>query len=138
LDGLEALAFARYRGTPCGDLDRIERQQQLVSALRAQALGWNTITQLPKIVKIMDERIDTDLGIVQAISLGRPLLRYGEDGDMSSAQLKGKPETLPNGDAVLIPDEQANERILEDFRTDGPNDRRSDRLPRLGGSSTEC
>jgi LCP family protein required for cell wall assembly len=138
LDGLEALAFARYRGTPCGDLDRIERQQQLVSALRAQALEWNTITQLPKIVKIMNERIDTDLGIFQAISLGRTLIRHGADGDMSSAQLKGKPETLPNGDAVLIPDEQANESILEDFRNNGPNDRSLDPSPRPGGSSTEC
>jgi LCP family protein required for cell wall assembly len=138
LDGLEALAFARYRGTPCGDLDRIERQQQLVSALRAQALEWNTITQLPKIVKIMNENIDTDLGIVQAISLGRTLIRYGADGDLSSAQLKGKPETLPNGDAVLIPDAQANESILEDFRDDDPNVRRSDREPQPEGSSTEC
>lgn len=138
LDGLEALAYARYRGTPCGDLDRIKRQQQLVSALRAQALEWNTITQLPKIVKIINENIETDLGIVQAISLGRMLTGYGADGDMSSAQLRGKPETLPNGDAVLIPDEQANESILEDFRTDGPNVRRSDRGPRPRGSSIEC
>ena len=138
LDGLEALAYARYRGTPCGDLDRIERQQQLVSALRAQALEWNTITRLPKVVKIMNENLDTDMGIVQAISLGRALIGYGADGDMRSAQLKGKPETLPNGDAVLIPDEQANESILEAFRTGGGNVRPPDRVARPGGPSTEC
>jgi polyisoprenyl-teichoic acid--peptidoglycan teichoic acid transferase len=38
LGGLEALAYARYRGTACGDLDRIRRQQRLVAALREQAL----------------------------------------------------------------------------------------------------
>jgi polyisoprenyl-teichoic acid--peptidoglycan teichoic acid transferase len=138
LDGLEALAYARYRGTPCGDLGRIERQQQLVSALRAQALEWNTITRLPKVVKIMNENLDTDMGIVQAISLGRALIGYGADGDMRSAQLKGKPETLPNGDAVLIPDEQANESILEAFRAGGGNVRPPDRVARPGGPSTEC
>lgn len=138
LDGLEALAYARYRGTPCGDLDRIERQQQLVSALRAQALEWNTITRLPKVVKILKESLDTDMGIVQAVSLGRALIGYGADGDMRSAQLKGKPETLPNGDAVLIPDEQANESILEAFRAGGGNVRPPDRVARPGGPSTEC
>jgi LCP family protein required for cell wall assembly len=138
LDGLEALAYARYRGTPCGDLDRVERQQRLVSALRAQAFEWNTITQLPRIVEVMNGNIDTDLGLAQAILLGRTLIGYGADGDMRSARLKGKPETLPNGDAVLIPDEQANESILEDFRDDGPKVRRSDRVPQPGGSSSEC
>jgi polyisoprenyl-teichoic acid--peptidoglycan teichoic acid transferase len=130
LDGLEALAYARYRGTACGDLDRIRRQQRLVAALRDQALGWDTITKLPGIVKVMHENIDTNLGIVQAISLGRALVGRGEDGGMKSYQLKGKPEILPNGNQVLEPDEQANERILENFRNDGPTGPRQDQAPR--------
>ena len=120
LDGLEALAYARYRGTACGDLDRIKRQQRLVGALREQVLGWNAITKLPAIVKVMHENVDTDLGIEQAISLGRALVGHGKSGGMRSYQLKGKPEILPNGDAVLVPNEQANEKILENFRGDGP------------------
>jgi LCP family protein required for cell wall assembly len=138
LNGLEALAYARYRGTSCGDLDRIERQQQLVAALREQALGWNTITKLPGAVKVMHENVETNLGIVEAISLGRALVGHGRDAGMRSAQLKGKPEILPNGDAVLVPDEQANERLLEKFRNEGLEVRRSDRAPRPEGSSSEC
>src|SRR5215204_7447170 len=139
LDGLEALAYARYRGTACGDLDRIRRQQRLVAALREQALGWNTITKLPSIVNVMHENVGTDLGILQAISLGRALMRHDKNGGMRSYQLKGKPEILPNGDAVLVPDEQANERILENFRNDGPTKNpRQDRAPRSDGSSSEC
>ena len=116
LDGLEALAYARYRGTACGDLGRIKRQQRLIAALRQQALGWNTITRLPGIAKVMHENVDTDLGIVQTISLGRALVGRGGKGGMRSFQLKGEPTTLPNGDAVLVPDEPANEEILADFR----------------------
>src|SRR5215203_7525019 len=139
LNGLEALAYARYRGTGCGDLDRIRRQQRLVAALREQVLGWNTITKLPGIVKVMHENVETNLGIVQAISLGRALVGRGENGGMRSYQLKGKPEILPNGDAVLVPNEQANERILENFRNDGPTkNSKHEQAPRDDGSPSEC
>jgi LCP family protein required for cell wall assembly len=138
LNGLEALAYARYRGTPCGDLDRIERQQRLVAALREQALGWNTITKLPRIVVVANQNVDTDLGIVQAISLGRALVGNGGQGGLRSSQLKGTPETLPNGDAVLVPDEQANERILEHFRNTGPTVSRPERAPRPEVSPARC
>ena len=139
LDGLEALAYARYRGTACGDLGRIKRQQRLVAALRQQVLGWNTIARLPGIVRMAHENVDTDLGIVQAISLGRALVGRGKDGGMRSYQLKGKREILPNGDEVLVPREQANERILEKFRNDGPKKNPSqDRPPRDAGARSEC
>jgi polyisoprenyl-teichoic acid--peptidoglycan teichoic acid transferase len=139
LDGLEALAYARYRGSACGDLDRIRRQQRLVAALREQVLGWNTITKLPGIVRIVNDNVDTNLGIEQAISLGRALVGRGKSGGMRSYQLKGKPEILPDGDAVLVPEEQANERILEHFRGDGPTkNSRHEQAPRDDGSPSEC
>jgi polyisoprenyl-teichoic acid--peptidoglycan teichoic acid transferase len=139
LDGLEALAYARYRGTACGDLDRIRRQQRLVGALRERALGWNAITKVPGIVRVMHENVETNLGIEQAISLGRALVGRGRSGGMRSYQLKGNPEILPNGDAVLVPEEQANEKILENFRNDGPTkNSRHEKAPRDEGSPSEC
>jgi LCP family protein required for cell wall assembly len=138
LDGLEALAYARYRGTPCGDLARIERQQQVVAALREEALEWNTVTELPRIAKVMHQNVDTNVGIVHAISLGRALVRNGADAGMKSARLKGKPEILPNGEAVLVPHEQANATILENFRNDRTKVSRSDRDTRDRDSSSGC
>ena len=138
LDGLEALAYARYRGTACGDLDRIRHQQRLVGALREQALGWNTITKLPGIVKVIHENVQTNLGVFEAISLGRALVGRGREGGIRFYQLKGKPETLPNGSQVLVPEEQANERILENFRNDGSTRSRHDQGPRAEGSPSEC
>jgi LCP family protein required for cell wall assembly len=120
LNGRRALFYARYRGTACGDLDRIERQQQLVAALRSKALRWNTVKKMPEIVKVMNENVETDLGLDEAISLGRTLIHRGPNARMTSNQLKGTPDTLPNGDEVLVPDERANERRLEAFRGDGP------------------
>jgi LCP family protein required for cell wall assembly len=138
LDGLEALAYARYRGTACGDLGRIKRQQRLIAALRQQALGWNTITRMPGIVRVAHENVDTNLGVIQAISLGRALAGRGEDGGMRSYQLEGRREVLPNGDEVLLPDERANERILSKFREEGPMSPGQGRTPREGGSRAEC
>ena len=116
LNGEQALFFARYRGTAGGDLDRIERQQQLLAALRSKMLGWNTVTTLPSVLRIANENVDTDLGLVQAISLGRALVLRGGEGDLTAVQLKGYPETLPDGAQVLLPDWEANEEILQDFR----------------------
>jgi LCP family protein required for cell wall assembly len=137
LNGRRALFYARYRGTACGDLDRIKRQQQLVAALRSQALRWNTVKQVPEIAKVMNENVETDLGLEQAVSLGRVLIHRGLNAKMTSNQLKGTPDTLPNGAEVLVPDERANERILGAFRGDGPTAPAHDPQPRPERSS-EC
>jgi LCP family protein required for cell wall assembly len=116
LDGEQALFYARYRGTSGGDLDRIERQQNLLTALRSKMLAWNTFTKMPAMLKIANENVDTDLGLLQAISLGRALATNGGKDDLKTVQLKGYPETLSSGAQVLIPDQQANEAVLADFR----------------------
>jgi LCP family protein required for cell wall assembly len=134
LGGRKALFYARYRGTVCGDLDRIDRQQRLLAALREQAIGWNTITRVPQIVKVTNENVDTDLGVLQAISLARALVLHGEVGEMSTAELEGDPTYLPDGEQVLMPETKANEAILQDFRDDAPKERWSS----TGGSSSKC
>lgn len=116
LDGRHALLYARYRGTPGGDLDRIKHQQQVVAALRSQALKWGSVTKLPEIIKIADQKVRTDMGLEEAIALGRVLMHHGRGARMTATQLKGTPETLPNGNQVLVPDEAANEEILQEFR----------------------
>jgi polyisoprenyl-teichoic acid--peptidoglycan teichoic acid transferase len=116
LNGHKALIFARYRGTPGADLDRMQRQRELVAALRSEALRWNTVKTMPQIMEVMNENVHTDLDLDGAITLGQVLIRRGRHAQMTSQQLKGTPETLPNGDEVLIPDEEANEAILDEFR----------------------
>jgi polyisoprenyl-teichoic acid--peptidoglycan teichoic acid transferase len=116
LGGRKALFYARYRGTPGGDLDRMERQRELVAALRSKALRWNTVKKMPETIKVMNQNVQTDLGAGEAISLGRALIHQGRHARMTSEQLKGMPETLPNGNEVLVPDDEANDAILDGFR----------------------
>ena len=116
LNGHKALIYARYRGTPGADLDRMQRQRELVAALRSEALRWHTVKTLPQIMEVMNENVKTDLDLDGALTLGQILIRRGRHAEMTSQQLKGTPKTLPNGDEVLIPDEEANEQILNEFR----------------------
>jgi LCP family protein required for cell wall assembly len=116
LGGRKALFYARYRGTPRADLDRIDHQQKLLSALRRQAFRWNTVTKLPGILKTTNENVDTDLGIWQAIPLARALILHGRDGSMSSSELQGHPTILDDGTQVLVPEEDDNQSILQQFR----------------------
>jgi polyisoprenyl-teichoic acid--peptidoglycan teichoic acid transferase len=116
LGGRKALFYARYRGTPSGDLDRMQRQRQLVAALRSKALQWNIVKKLPATMKVMDENVQTDLNLDGAVALGQVLIRRGKHAEVTSEQLQGTPKTLRDGAEVLIPDDQANQLILEKFR----------------------
>jgi polyisoprenyl-teichoic acid--peptidoglycan teichoic acid transferase len=116
LNGHKALKYARYRGTPGADLDRIDHQQKLLAALRRQALRWDTVTRLPAIIKVTSENVNTDLGVLQVIPLARALVLNGEDNKMTTAELEGQPKSLSDGEQVLMPDNEANEAILKDFR----------------------
>ncbi len=116
LGGRKALFYARYRDTAGGDLDRMQRQRELVAALRSKALRWNIVKKLPATMKVMNENVQTDLGLDGAVAVGKILIRRGKHAEMTSEQLQGTPKTLPNGDQVLIPDDEANQTILEKFR----------------------
>ena len=116
LNGNKALFYARYRGTPGGDLDRIRHQQQMVAALRSQLLKWSTIPKLPKMVGLLEKSVQTDMGTADALTVGKTLVEKGRGAPMTAVQLKGTPETRKNGDKVLIPERGANDEALRDFR----------------------
>ena len=116
LGGRKALFYARYRGTPGADLDRIDHQQKLLAALRRQAFRWNTVTKLPAVVKAANEHVGTDLGVWQVIPLARGLVLNGREGKMTSSELRGHPTELDDGQQVLLPSQRANEAILQEFR----------------------
>lgn len=116
LGGRKALFYARYRGTPRADLDRIDHQQKLLAALRRQAFRWNSVTKLPGIIKATNDNVSTDLGVWQVIPLARALVLNGREGKMTSSELQGYPTYLDDGAQVLMPEQEANEAILKDFR----------------------
>ncbi|MDQ3363306.1 MAG: hypothetical protein M3534_16930, partial [Actinomycetota bacterium] len=83
---------------------------------RSQAFDWTTTKQVPGILRVANRSVQTDLGLSQGITLGRVLVRHGPNSQMTAQQLQGDPRTLENGDEVLVPDGEANEEMLEEFR----------------------
>lgn len=115
LDGEEALLYARYRKTSAGDLGRIERQRELLSALKSQTLSLDSLGSVPGVARSVNENVETDMGVREMVSLGRPLAENGRDGGLlESGQLQGRPYTLPDGREVLLPDDGSNEEVLRD------------------------
>ncbi|MFF5211387.1 LCP family protein [Streptosporangium sp. NPDC000396] len=59
LDGVKALAYARTRATARSDLDRIDRQQQVISALLHRALSSDTLTNPAKLAAFVNTTLGT-------------------------------------------------------------------------------
>lgn len=116
LDGKQALFYVRYRGSAGGDLDRMDRQRKVVASLRSQMMQLKTVARLPEIVQALDGNVKSDLDFDQSLSLGKALIQRGQGTQLRSTKLEGTPETLSNGEEVLVPDAATNERILQDFR----------------------
>lgn len=115
LNGRKALLYARYRPEVGGDLERIERQQQLMAALRSRALKWGSLKRVPGVAVTVAENVDTDMSVRYMASLGRTLLKRGPGALMTYTKLEGTPITLSDGTQALEPDNGANEDILEEF-----------------------
>lgn len=69
LSGEEAEQFARFRQDNLGDIGRVQRQQVLLKALRSRLLNPSVIAQLPQIIRILQEHIDTNLSTEEILAL---------------------------------------------------------------------
>lgn len=113
LDGATALNYVRSRFSPGGDFDRIDRQQQLLLAIKKKVFSLNPLTSLPELIKIyqnLKEHLKTNFNIGQGLSLADLLDNLAEENikrftiDRESGLLKDSQALLGNDRAyVLIP-----------------------------------
>jgi len=91
LDGHDALAYSRYRGTSGGDIDRAARQQEVIEALIKEIVSVKGVSMIPNLYKTMEENMVTDIPLKEIITLG-----------------KLAPGVLKNGiDTMVVPGENA-------------------------------
>jgi LCP family protein required for cell wall assembly len=70
LDGKTAIKYIRSRHQPRGDFGRIERQQQVMEAIREKVAKLNLLSDLPKILAIFNEvKSKTDINIKEIKTL---------------------------------------------------------------------
>ena len=69
LNGDKTLQLLRFRYDENGDIGRIQRQQTVMRALMEQALNPTTVTQIPKLLSIIQSHIDTNLTVEELVAL---------------------------------------------------------------------
>ncbi|WP_414549373.1 LCP family protein [Anabaena sp. CCY 0017] len=69
LNGDQALQLLRFRHDELGDIGRVQRQQMVIRALMDQALNPTTLAQLPKVLNVVKDNIDTNLTIEELLAL---------------------------------------------------------------------
>ncbi|MBA3924389.1 MAG: LCP family protein, partial [Nostocaceae cyanobacterium] len=69
LNGDQTMQLLRYRHDELGDIGRIQRQQVVLRALMDQSLNPATLTQLPKILNVIKDHIDTNLTVEELVAL---------------------------------------------------------------------
>jgi LCP family protein required for cell wall assembly len=109
LDGEVALKFARTRATFGGDVDRAERQQEVLLAVRNQVLRVEQfpklLVQAPQLWQTFQDNVGTNLSLEDALELAL-LVQDIPEGNIQTAILDYDyvyNETTPDGRQVLVP-----------------------------------
>jgi LCP family protein required for cell wall assembly len=95
LDGEEALIYARTRHQD-GDSMRSARQQQVLMAIRDQAVSLDLVTQLPTLIRQFGDSVRTDITISDAVKLAQLGLEIPRDKIISTSMMPSLYETTGN------------------------------------------
>lgn len=115
LNGGMALDYVRFRHDDNIDFGRMARQQQFITAVREQALGWNLTLKIPGLIKALLSNLDTDLSANELIKLAYWVMKL--DGSrIKQAEIKAKTGTI-HGVFYVLPTDQELVEAVEDFYT---------------------
>ncbi|PSK97055.1 LytR family transcriptional attenuator [Murinocardiopsis flavida] len=126
VDGKTALAFARTRKTADGDLDRIDRQQQVMAALLNKAMSSETLSDPAKFTAFLDTSlgavtVDEGLDTATINQLGNQLRTIGLD-DMAFTQVPigDMDYRTPSGEVALRWNDRAADAMFDKIAADEP------------------
>ncbi|QEU93859.1 LCP family protein [Streptomyces kanamyceticus] len=126
MDGVEALRYVRARySDPEGDLGRVKRQRQLVSAVAEKAVSvpvllppWKLIPFLSASLDALTVDTDTGVGALTRMGLQMEGLSSGS-GATTTVPVASEPEIAGVGDVVVWDQVKAG-RLFEALRDDTP------------------
>ena len=110
LDGLEALAYVRYRGGPTADIGRIGRQQKFLRELASESTSLAKLPRLPATAAAIWRNIDTNMNPLQA---ARFAIRTRLSGIEGAELYPGAPQYI-GGISYWVPDKAAGNRVVSE------------------------
>lgn len=118
LNGQELLGYARFRADAEGDFGRVVRQQEVISAMKEEAMRPGMIANIPKLAGALTGFIKTDLTskdeISRAITL---LLNKGVDIETMTIPVEGSYSftSYSHAGSVIELDLEKNKDAIEQF-----------------------
>lgn len=88
LNGEQAQQFVRYREEGSGDLERVQRQQTMLLALRERLWSPKVLPRLPQLTRVMRKYFDTNLKLEEMMALVNFASKV-ERNDFQMAMLPG-------------------------------------------------
>jgi hypothetical protein len=114
LNGSEAIQFARYRDDGLGDIARVQRQQQVFDAILSRLRHPAMLGQLPSLIAIIQDAIDTDLRPRELLALAHSVI---DAETVQAVMLPGRFSQPEDGytQSYWLPDIPGIDRIRSQF-----------------------
>ena len=125
LDGVNALAYARTRATARSDLDRIDRQQQVISALLDKVTSSGTLANPARLAALVDSALKT-LTVDKALAdnllgLATRLKNVStDDVAFATVPLADVNYRTPTGESAVLWDKAAARELFRRIAADEP------------------
>ncbi|MBF8186661.1 LCP family protein [Nonomuraea sp. K274] len=121
LQGAQALGYARTRATARSDLDRIDRQQQVISALLNRALSADTLANPAKLASFVNStlstvKVDPDDGLVGLVTQLRDVSL--QDVKFAEVPLSEVDFKAPTGESAVLWDKKAARDLFTKINAD--------------------
>ena len=120
LYGADGLDYVRYRKDANLDFGRQQRQQRYLTALREQAMGWGSVTNLPGIVSSLTDNIETTIGYNAMLHLAAWAVTDMDSGRIRQLVVLGS-TPLIDGVYYTVPAEGVLEQKVKDLMTPPTN-----------------
>ncbi|NJO45048.1 MAG: LCP family protein [Oscillatoriales cyanobacterium RM2_1_1] len=115
LNGEQADQFVRFRSDAYGDIGRIQRQQALLQAIRERLQRPGVLPQLPKMIRVMQKYVDTNLGFEEMLTLAN----FGLDLEPDQFQMVMLPGRSSGSEEALssywLMDNLGRDRVLSQY-----------------------
>ena len=112
MNGMRALIYSRVRKNLLNpadtDISRTERQQDVLQATLRKMTSVSSLVRMPFIGSKLVKPLATDLSTAQFLQLGWIYKR----GHALHCRLGGTPETLPDGQSVIVSEGDDKERVI--------------------------
>ncbi|NET58706.1 MAG: LCP family protein [Symploca sp. SIO2E6] len=114
LNGDQAEQFARFRQEN-GDIGRVQRQQVLLKALRQRLVSPTVLPRLPKLIRVMQQYIDTNLSLEEILALVGFSLELEQD-DFKMVLLPGRFSLKDEYEASYwLMDSSGRDRVVREY-----------------------